>query len=140
MAAICPVDLSDGLTGPTPVCGDLRVGHGRIAVEAEDPAGEVVLEDRAGRGDQVVAAASLGQEGETVEDLRLGQGGGEQAGDRLCREPVEHPGFRSGAHQLRDDVGVEDDHPSNATGSRAGSRGLSGRSTPPRAAKRSWIA
>ena len=72
------------MASSTPADRDRRVGHGRIAVEAEDTAGEFMLEDRAGGGDQVVAAAPLGQESEAVEDLSLGQGGGEQARGRLC--------------------------------------------------------
>jgi hypothetical protein len=55
------IDLGDRLAGLAPTDGYSRIGHRRIAVEAEDPAGELVRKDRVGGGDQVVAATSCGR-------------------------------------------------------------------------------
>ena len=58
----------------------------------------------------------------------------------LRRDPSQHRWMRFPAHQLRDDIGVDDDHGSNEGGASTNSAGGRSRSTLPSGAKRRRIA
>ena len=75
-----------------------------------------------------------------IEDLGLSYRGCKQARCGLEYHPCFDGLARHRFHELRKYVGVENDHSPNSGGSRMGSRGTSGKSTPPTAAKRFRIA
>lgn len=133
-----PVDLTDRPSHFSATDSDLGIGHGRIRIEGEDTSSHVPLEDWPGRRGQGLAASSVQKQSEALKDLGLCQRGREDDPSGMPGEPGADTNFRRGAHQLRDHVGIENDH-SKTGGSRLASRGISGRSTPPSSANRSWI-
>src|SRR3546814_8014416 len=104
----------------------------RISDWSSDVCSSDLIEHGACGGQQVIAAASLGKQRQSVEDFRLRQRRREYARHRLLGNPRHDPRVRLAPHQLGNGVRVENNHSPKST-ARIGSRYSSGRSTPPSA-------
>ena len=93
---------------------DVCVPGGGALIEGENPAVEVFGQDAADHHRQLPLAVTLGQPRDAVPQLGGSDCGRGHLGDVKRVKPGEHSGVRRPAGQLRDDVGVKDDHRSNS--------------------------
>ena len=115
-------------------------GYRAAARASKDPPGEILREHCLGRGNQCHAPSALGQGANTIEDFCLIDIRGVKLSAGLRSHPRQNRRMRFATHQLRDDIGVDDDHGSNEGGASTNSEGGNSRSTPPSGAKRRRIA
>ncbi len=115
---------------------DARESSSGVAVEWQDTSGEVHVEHRHHSGLQTRPPPARWQNLDSEQDFGLGNCRRVEPVGRMFRQPAQNPRSRSRPHHFRQDVRVENDHFPNFGGRRSCSRGKSGRSTPPRAAKR----
>ena len=104
--AVC---VTDWAPGGTPLNADSRVGPSGIAVEGEDAAREVLPKHALDRSEQLFTAAPRRQECDTVAEFGFANAGEMQLRERLPGNPVDDINSRRRAHQLGDDVGIEED-------------------------------
>ena len=91
-----------------------RVVDGSGLVERQDASGELVVEQGTGLLGEPVAPLAFGQTLDPVQDLGHRNRGGEDESGFDAVEPVDHRPVRCRAHQLGQDVRVEDDQSSRS--------------------------
>jgi hypothetical protein len=119
--------------------GDRCEGASRVAIEWKDTVREVFPKNCFDGQLQIRSPLSLRHHLQAIEDFSLSDGSGENPGSRLDREPSKDFWRRGGSHYFGNDICIQDDHRSKRGGSRTGSRGRRGSSTPPTAARRRRI-
>jgi len=119
--------------------GDRCEGASRVAIEWKDTVCEVFPKNCFDGELQIRSPLSLRHHLEAIEDFSLSDRSDEHPGSRLGREPPKNFWRRGGSHYFGNDICIQDDHRSSLGGSRTGSRGRRGSSTPSTAARRRRI-
>jgi len=84
------VELADRPTDGPAMGSNRRLALGRVAIEGENPTGEILGENRPDRRLERLAPATVWKERQSIENFRLSHGRGENRGGGLRGEPGDN--------------------------------------------------
>ena len=103
--------VADWLASGSSASPDLGIDACGLAIKGQNTSGEIFLEHILDCGSDPITALARWQDGDAVAQLGLRNDRKEDICGGLAGEPSRYTRIRFRAHQLRDDIGVEQDHP-----------------------------